>query len=156
MRLSTGVTRWLREKMLDVVYSRAPDFLIGPENDPYLKRWWVIPRNHLFNIYLHRIRKSDDDRALHDHPWLNASIILLGSYTEVTPDGDFLRQAGDVVWRRAVAQHRLVVSPGTTALSLFITGPKFRTWGFACPKGWIPWQEFCEPTNKGQVGRGCE
>ena len=46
--------------------TRAPDFVIGAD---YLRRWWVIPRNDSQNVYLHDIRKSDDDRALHDHPW---------------------------------------------------------------------------------------
>ncbi len=46
--------------------SRVADFIIG---DFYLLRWWVIPRNEMYNLYLHDIRKSDDDRALHDHPW---------------------------------------------------------------------------------------
>ena len=26
-------------------------------------------RNKIFNIYLHQIIRSDDDRALHDHPY---------------------------------------------------------------------------------------
>ena len=35
----------------------------------YLSRWHIIPRNRYFNIYLHKFVGSDDDRALHDHPW---------------------------------------------------------------------------------------
>lgn len=41
------------------------------------------------------------------------------------------------------------------AWSLFITGPNVRTWGFACPKGWVSWQQFVEPERPGEVGRGC-
>ena len=33
------------------------------------------------NIYLHTIWCSDDDRALHDHPWPRCSIIVDGGYT---------------------------------------------------------------------------
>lgn len=54
------------------------------DNGIYLERWWLIPRNRYFNIYLHRISDSDDDRALHDHPWYNVSIILKGHYDELT------------------------------------------------------------------------
>lgn len=66
---------------------RPADFIIGGAENPYIYRWWVIPRNTIFNIYLHKIVRDDDDRALHDHPWVNCSIILKGRYVEVTPRG---------------------------------------------------------------------
>ncbi len=62
--------------------SRPPDFIIGGKNDPYVRRWWIIPRNRFFNIYLHQFLHSDDDRALHDHPWVNFSYLLRGGYLE--------------------------------------------------------------------------
>jgi hypothetical protein len=40
---------------------RPPDYIIGGEADPYLRRWWVIPRNRFFNIYLHHFVRSDDE-----------------------------------------------------------------------------------------------
>ena len=49
-----------------------------------MRRWWVIPRNKWFNVYLHHFLRSDDDRALHDQPWWNLSILLDGEYTEHT------------------------------------------------------------------------
>jgi hypothetical protein len=64
--------------------SRKPDFIIGGADEPYMLRWWVIPRNRFFNIYLHHFLRSDEDRALHDHPWLNCSWLLDGRYTEHT------------------------------------------------------------------------
>lgn len=132
--------------------SRAPDFVIG---DDYLRRWWVIPRNEQCNVYLHHIRKSDDDRALHDHPWANTSFLIYGAYIEHTPEVTVMRRAGDVIQREATALHRLEVLPDVTCISLFITGPKVRDWGFACPQGWVPWQVFTDPTDSSQVGRGC-
>lgn len=132
--------------------SRKPDFVIG--ND-YLRRWFVIPRNPWLNIYLHDIRKSDDDRAFHDHPWTNTSFIIDGSYIEHTPDGVFTRVFGDVVTREAAALHRLEVMPGGSAISLFVTGPKVREWGFACPQGWVHWQDFTSENDSSQTGRGC-
>jgi len=131
---------------------RSPDFVIG---DNYLRRWWIAPRNPLLNVYLHEINKSDDDRAMHDHPWANRSLIIAGSYREITPEGEFVRHAGDVVEREANALHRLVVDPGRRVISLFQTGPVVRDWGFACPKGWVPWQEFVDSRDAGKVGRGC-
>lgn len=133
--------------------SRAPDFIIG---DNYLRRWWVIPRNPFYNVYLHEINKSDDDRALHDHPWENQSFIIKGRYLEYTPEGSFERKQGDYVQRPATAQHRLEVYEGETGvISLFSTGPKVREWGFHCPQGFVPWFDFVDPNNPGNEGRGC-
>lgn len=100
--------------------SRAPDFVIGPPESPYLRRWWMIPRNTGCNVYLHEILRSDDDRALHDHPWANTSMLLDGRYIEHTPDGTFKREAGWVGSREAEAAHRLEILPGERAVSLFM------------------------------------
>lgn len=74
----------IAERIIARVTRRAPDFVIGSAEDPYLLRWWIIPRNKVFNIYLHRFMRSDEDRALHDHPWSNLSILLRGCYAEHT------------------------------------------------------------------------
>jgi len=51
-----------------------------------MHRWWRIPRNWATNVYYHIVLRSDDDRALHDHPWLSVSIVLEGGYFEHTID----------------------------------------------------------------------
>lgn len=145
-----GMRAWAQQ----IIGMRRPDFVIG---DDYLRRWYVIPRNPWCNVYLHEIRKSDDDRALHDHPWRNTSIILAGEYLEHLPGGVVVRRGpGDVVEREAEALHRLEIDPGAPpVLSLFVTGPKIRDWGFACPQGWVPWQLFTDPTDSSKTGAGC-
>lgn len=150
---------WLARRA-QIIATRAPDFLIGDPDAPYIRRWWVIPRNRWFNIYLHEILRSDDDRALHDHPWVNLSIIIDGSYVEHTIakggiERSVVRRAGSWTFRRPTAAHRLEITDGP-AWSLFITGPRVRNWGFHCPRaGWVMWELFCATGNKGQVGRGC-
>lgn len=136
----------------NVMLGRKPDFVIG---DDYLRRWWIVPRNQWSNVYLHEFRRSDDDRAMHDHPWASRSFLIEGRYIEHTPEGRFLRMAGDVVDRSAEALHRIELFSGETAVSLFVTGPNVRTWGFQCPNGWVPWQDYCATDNPGQIGRGC-
>lgn len=142
---------WARGQMV-----RPPDFIIG---DNYLRRWWILPRNDFCNIYLHEFRRSDEDRALHDHPWPSTSFIISGQYREHTPDGVFLRTAGDVVSREAEALHRVELLSDDTgevpAISLFITGPKCREWGFDCSHGWVHWQDFVKSEDPGAVGKGC-
>ena|ERR1700691_3391806 len=139
--------------------NRAPDFIIGGDKNSYLKRWWVIPRNKFFNIYLHEILRPDDDRALHDHPWHNVSLILRNGYMEKTVKGDFWRKEGSITFRTAQTLHRLMLpikqNSYVPCWSLFITGPRFREWGFQCPQGWIHWSKFTNPENKGEVGKGC-
>lgn len=138
---------------------RDPDVVIGDAANPYLRRWHVIPRNRFFNIYLHEILRSDDDRALHDHPWWNLSIVLGGGYHEHTIAAGGVhcrawRGPGFLKFRGAAAAHRLEVSrPATT---LFITGPRLRAWGFHCPEtGWRHWRAFTAGPNGETVGRGC-
>lgn len=148
--------RWAQTAML-----RQPDFVIGDAESPYLLRWWVIPRNRWFNIYLHEVLRSDDDRALHDHPWVNCSILLAGGYDEhrIRAGGieeRLRREAGSTVIRMPGAAHRLEVTPGEAAVSLFITGPVWRHWGFHCPQaGWRHWKDFTGGANGELVGRGC-
>lgn len=132
----------------------APDFIIGPPDNPYLRRWWLWRRRWPSSCYLHQILRDDDDRALHDHPWWNVSIVLRGSYREITPAGARVRRPGSIVFRRATAAHRLEVVDGPV-WTLFLTGPVVRGWGFHCPKGWVPWREFVKPESPGEIGRGC-
>lgn len=148
---------FIRSRLLAIAERRPPDFVIG---DDYMHRWWIIPRNRFFNIYLHHFLHSDEDRALHDHPWLNISILLQGRYTEHTiPAGGInVRkeyQAGDVKFRGAKAAHRVELTHGD-CWSLFITGPVSREWGFHCPHGWRHWREFTDSRDSGKVGKGCE
>jgi len=135
---------------------RPPHVVIGDPWNPYLLRWHLIPRNRWFNIYFHVFLRSDDDRALHDHPWWNCSWLLRGGYLEHLAGGKHvLRKPGDVVFRRGEAAHRIELQ-GLICATLFITGPHYREWGFHCPQGWRHWREFTAPHNSGEVGRGCE
>lgn len=142
-----------------IAAARVPDFIIGGHAQPYLRRWWIIPRNRFFKVYLHQFLRSDDDRALHDHPWVNCSILLAGEYTEETIlSGGIhkrvIRRAGTIKFRPARAAHRIELHAGP-CWTLFITGPIVRQWGFHCPQGWRPWKEFVAD-DPGQIGRGCD
>lgn len=172
------ITQWLAARLIGEGWRRAeldalvqwpdkpglvkklgPDFVVGGVEDPYLLRWYVIPRNPVFNVYLHLFLRSDDDRALHDHPWANLSVLLAGAYTEhtVRAGGTNVRtrrEAGEVKWRGPRAAHRIELTDGA-CWTLFVTGPRVRNWGFHCPLGWVPWEDFTAPADKGLVGRGC-
>jgi len=132
----------------------TPHFIVGGVTNPYLKRWYILPRNRWFNIYLHQFLRDDDDRALHDHPSDNVSILLRGRYREHCRDGSYDRSVGDVVRRVADKPHRVQLLT-RTCWTLFVTGPRKRVWGFHCPKRWVPWQEFVDQNDSGNIGKGC-
>lgn len=135
-------SNWLR-------LSLAPDFIIGGKDDPYMLRWWVIPRNKWFNVYLHKILRDDDDRALHDHPSDNCSVILRGRYLEVCQAARYIRTAGTITRRKAEWPHRLELIDGQPCWTLFITGPRRREWGFHTANGWVHWKDFTDPNDRG-------
>ncbi|MBV2128182.1 hypothetical protein [Arsukibacterium indicum] len=130
---------------------RKPDFVIG---DNYMHRWWLIPRNRYFNIYLHKIMRNDDDRALHDHPWWSLSVLLKGKLREVLHNRIRYPLRFIPLLRSAKLAHRLEVVEGPV-WTLFITGPVIRSWGFHCPKGFVPWKDFVDDRDAGKTGRGC-
>ena len=147
---------------------RRPDFVIGGIDNPYLLRWWLLPRNPLFNVYVHRFLRSDDDRALHDHPWFfNCSILLDGRYIEwvpsktgnpLVPEPKFRTPGAYFRWGRAPHRIQLYADDRgeKPVWTIFITGPRVRAWGFYCLKGWVHWRDFTSPTDKGVAGRGCD
>ena len=160
--IGRGAVQTFGDWLIARVTQRPADFVIGGADRPYLIRWYVIPRNPIFNIYLHRFLRSDDDRALHDHPWTSLSILLAGSYIEHTISAGGIevrtrRTAGD--WKLRLfgsLAHRLELDRGE-CWTLFITGPRYRAWGFHCPKiGWVPWQKFTASNRPGEVGAGCD
>ena len=154
--------KFISNRVRAIMASRPPDFV----EDPYMLRWWLIPRNRFFNIYLHHILHDDKDRALHDHPWASLSYIISGKlvehYKKIYPTYHWIKwvqksrvlKARQWVYRSATFVHRLILV-SDTATTLFMTGPTVRSWGFHCPQGWVPWQDFVSPDDKGAVGRGC-
>lgn len=129
---------------------RPADEVIG---ERYLQRWHLYRRPGVRNLYLHRYLGSDDDRALHDHPWPSLSILFWGSLLEVTDSG--VKRIWPFIpkFRSAEYSHRLVLN-SKSAWTLFYTGSKCREWGFHCPQGWKHWSEFTDE-NGNQVGSGC-
>jgi hypothetical protein len=155
------LTNWAINKSDKIMDSRPPDFVIGPKEDPYMLRWWGIPRNRFFNIYLHKILHDDDDRALHDHPWPSLSLMCAGTIKETyTTDNGLttktkILRIGDWRYRGPEFAHRLELVRNDIARTIFMTGPRIREWGFLCPQGWRHWKDFVSSDDKGAVGRGC-
>lgn len=177
--------RWLSRLLLPrmklLATRRPPDFEVirGDNNDTYLRRWWLIPRNNWFNIYLHNMI-LDDDATLHDHPYWSLSLVLTDGLDEnyvkrpdkiwsnqdlyKIVDGRFVMEyaaqsrrisAGDLVWRGKHFAHQLIVRHD--AWTIFITGPRVKAWGFWCPRGFRKWDQYVsvtqDPSGKMQGGQ---
>lgn len=144
---------------------RVPSFwtdLLGKSDCPYIRRY-VLDLG-LFSIRLHRWYDDDDQRALHDHPWWFATLILWGSYTDVTAhdyvdpgngSGCVYVLPGDIglLCYQRKADHPIeshdILKPGSFrfrpakwshtvrtkgCVSLLVTGPRERAFGFMVPR----------------------
>ena len=127
-----------------------PDKVIGSD---YLSRWYVLPRNPLFNIYLHQVSGSDPDEHLHDHPWLfNYSLVLQGCIREIRSGDSRDLPRGSLTGRLGRSPHRLLLL-SDRALTLFVTGPKWRRWGFYTDDGWVASKLYLRADGNGRDAR---
>jgi len=141
--------RWLLTKLLPfrLITGRS-------DNDPYLYRWTLRKRSDGGRVYLHYFARSDDDAALHSHPWTGHSTILAWGYREErrfkTPvPGWWFSKAerwiakdGYMVLSRpfvfldensleAATFHRIdLLRPDKGCWTLFEVGPYEKSWGF--------------------------
>jgi hypothetical protein len=121
----------------------------GPEGP--LRIRWILFRVPSFGIFLHKLCRSDHDRALHDHPWSFLSVVLKGGYDEIryvrtiTQIGVYGRfeedehqhhSVGSILFRPAEWRHRVIIND-KPAWTLVFVGLNRRRWGF-----W-PTGEFC-------------
>lgn len=142
------------------LFSGKPHFVIGGIEAPYMLRWFLIPRNPLLNVYLHKFLRDDDDRAMHDHPWHFISIMVKGRYVERRPNSILVRHSPSIAVRRATDRHCVTLFKDEQGQcipcwTIVITGPKIREWGFWCLKGFVVWTDFVSKSDEGNIGKGC-
>lgn len=129
----------------------------------YLIRYFIF-RSRFCNIYLHRFLRSDND-DLHDHPWHFWTYMLQGAYTEMSPQGPTRRtmKKNKFKYMAPTHLHSVKVDKVTpfidraeAPLTLCITGPVQREWGFIKLEHdqwanehngetyyhWVPWFEY--------------
>lgn len=163
-RFFDAFVRWAIRRALRKPYRH----LRHADGRPYMDRFWLFRIGPQSGEYpwlgarVHHILSSDDDRAMHDHPWPFLSIILRGGYAEMRLASDFPRErnwytnlgdeavlvtgrayaAGDVLFRRSSTWHLLQLSPGQEAVTLFVTFPRLQNWGFLWRRRKVAWTEF--------------
>ena len=155
--------RWCekRGRVLKITGTAGPD-------DVYLIRYFLV-RSRWMNIYIHQFLRSDRD-DLHDHPWHFITYLVRGMYVEAKWDEGYQQvfrtrranlpalKENVLVFRKATDQHQVIVGQALkeankehAPLTLFISGPKIREWGFVKMnrhsnghkwREWTPWREY--------------
>lgn len=158
---------WILQKVFRLKYTD----INNEEGQLYLRRYYVYRGKRRPHVYIHHILLSDDDRALHCHPWAFKSFMFWGSYVEVMPSSQLshyeavavVRRGqghlfpdevhGEVIHRKFSAPcflrredptefHRLILEPGKSTWTMVFTGPRVREWGFMLKTGWVEWRKF--------------
>ena len=116
--------------------NREPDLVITRHGVPYLERWYIQRRKERC-VYLHRFVGPDPDVGPHDHPWGSASLLVDGYQHEswlARGSEDYVRHRelgpGSVLYRPAEFAHQLRIHGSEPPLTIFVTGPMVRQWGF--------------------------
>lgn len=104
----------------------------------YLERWILI-KSRFLCVYFHKFHQEDYDLH-HDHPWSFLSFLIRGRYWEYRllewTEHEYrelktLRKPFSIIFRKATDLHRVVLDKsGPKPISLFISGPRTREWGF--------------------------
>ncbi len=141
--------------------------VIMRDTGPYLTRWYLIPENSHYNVYLHKFTSSDFDEALHDHPWASVGILLKGSYKEWVPKNLTEWKSGSrelvchtrhtfkPIYRNPETIHKIELIDNKPVWTLFLTGPNVRSWSFWCDKGPVDHKDFLDELGT-SVGVGCD
>lgn len=150
------------ERILNRLFKKRE--IVNCDRDVYLHRWYVL-RTFWITIFIHKFVRSDEDRALHDHPWNFLVIPVWRGYIEhskkrcdcwrcncsnpscpsLHPWHESETRVYPIIstrYRKAEYRHRVELVQGKPSWSIFIHFRKRRDWGFWMPEGWIQWAKF--------------
>lgn len=121
------MTRWLTRSNKDgvILWAIGGPVVVGNPDCPHFRRWRLV--TPWFGIRLHHFVGPDGDRPPHDHPFAFVTLVLWGSYRDVSADGVDRLRAGSVRIRPAEHTHRVETDGAWT---LVLSGPMTRPWGF--------------------------
>ncbi|MND20250.1 hypothetical protein D3C87_1254410 [compost metagenome] len=144
-----AVANWLIRRAMKTPYVH----IHGKDDELYMGRWWLFnpyphpeeQRKNWFpiSVRIHWIRRKDDDRDLHDHPWNARTIILKGWYNEVREDNRrYFRYSSCTAKLKFGEYHRITSVAPEGAWTLFITGKYRGTWGFLVDGVKVQWRKY--------------
>jgi len=117
------------------------DVVDNYKNEPYLERYILWFGG---TIRLHKFYRSDDDRALHDHPWrfITFPFSTYQEYQERPGEPNVLVDVTRFRFHYRPAQHKHRVVVSKPSWTFIITGMHIREWGFWPTSGWVHWSKF--------------
>ncbi|RZJ24771.1 MAG: hypothetical protein EOO54_08365 [Haliea sp.] len=150
------VARWLIARAQRTPYTHITS---ADGQSVYMGRWWLFNAYRerpdggvrsapwewlgLPSIRVHHIRRADQDRHLHDHPWNARTIVLAGSYVEVRPGGAVHVRDTGYTGRLLFGQfHRIDSVSEGGVWTLFFTWRYRGTWGFDVDGRKVPYREY--------------
>jgi hypothetical protein len=111
--------------------------VLGDDGAPKIHRLYLLGTGKTFGVFLHHFVGSDAPSTFHDHPWSwGISLMLRGGYLEerrTRDDPKLVRRwpgLGRINLLRPGTFHRVELRDGRPAWTLFVHGPKNRSWGF--------------------------
>lgn len=137
-------------KLLNQLFQRRE--IVNCDREKYLTRWYLL-RTSALGVFLHLFHRSDEDRALHDHPWSFITVILWRGYIEHTGcvDPACTREAHNkarrkwplmICYRPAEWRHRVELVNGKPAVTLVFRFRERRIWGFWERTGFVAWNKW--------------
>jgi hypothetical protein len=123
---------------------------VNGEKVCYLRRFYLI-ETRPFKLYLHIIKRSDDDPDPHDHPWDFTTLILKNGYIDesyvLNPWGRDNSDKDELSFlsvrhRKAEHVHQVKLKEGRPAWTLVVLGKYRRKWGFVTKDRWVLWREY--------------
>lgn len=139
--------------------------IVSKEGGVHFRRYRLLS-TPWFNIYVHQILRSDEEKHFHDHPWSFTSYILKGSYWErwtEYPDHPYQldstysseppapgMKVRRVIKHHAEDAHKLTLLTPEVWTLVFTSGRE-RVWGYHTEQGWIDFKTYRELKNEGRL-----
>lgn len=148
-----AIFRWLVQRAMRTPYTHITSadgtsvymarywlFNPYPGRDSYKRRGW---REWMPSVRIHHIRRADQDRHLHDHPWNARTIVCRGWYYETRGESSLhCRDVGYTGRLLFGEYHRIVAVPSEGVWTIFITWRYQGTWGFLVDGHKVPWRDY--------------
>ena len=120
------------------------------EGDVHFKRWQIL-KTPFGSIWLHAIHKADQDKHLHNHPWDFISVVLKGSYKEMTQQGIKFQTPGKINVRDGSEYHKILEVESEVVYTLFFVSKPKRLWGYDVDNRFVDHEKYRDMKNKGEI-----
>ena len=126
----------------------ADRIICGPDGEPFLYRWHVVPKNKRANVFFEVLTRSDPNPHFHDAPWGFRTQVLARSVWFETHRAGTAFRTEDKCYAgsgfSSLSPHRLGLAVSDPALLLTLTGPRERDWGFYVDGVFVPHDKYLQ------------